>query len=167
MDIDRLFALAERVRSGQRFTDADVVFVRDAVPKALSTFPNHDVPPKFVHPAGFSVSGAPVNTFVKGALLSCGQRAFGKRYEGSDFYQQVEKELAFGIMRSHFHHGYPKGTHCCAQCTLAVYPVLASGGIKYFDAKKLAEDVKRLVETGAWRFARPPSEAMRKWSLSV
>lgn len=166
MDFDRLFALAELAR-GRRFTNADVAFVRDAVPKALSAFPNHRLPPKFVHPAGFSVSGAPVKTFAKAALLSCGQRVFGKRYEGSDFYQQVEKELAFGIMRSHFHHGYPKGTHCCAQCTLAVYPVLASGGIKYFDAKKLAVDVKRIIETGGWRFARPPSEAMRSWSLSA
>ena len=50
----------------------------------------------------------------------------------------MEKDLAFGIMRSHFHHGYPKGVHCCAQCTLAVIPVLEAGAIRYFDCRELS-----------------------------
>lgn len=166
MDFDRLFQLADRSRGGKRFTVADADFVREAVPAAISDLTNYEAPAKIRHPAGFTVAGAPVRTFIKAALLLCGQRVFGRRYDGSAFFQQVEKELAFGVMRSHFHHGHPKGTHCCAQCTLAVYPVLASGGIKYFDTTELAEDVRRLIESGGWRFARPPSEAMVRWSLS-
>ena len=166
MDIGRLFDLADLSRSGKRLTAADVAFVREAVPERLTGFPEVELPNRFRHPAGFTVTGAPVGTFVKAAALLCGQRVFGKRCEGSDFYQNVEMDLAFGVMRSHFHHGYPKGTHCCTQCTLAVYPVLASGGIRYFDTKPLAVDVRRLIETGGWRFARRPSEAMVKWSLS-
>ena len=50
---------------------------------------------------------------MKSALLLAGQKALGRRYGGSLFYETVEKELALGIMRSHFHHGYPKGTYCC------------------------------------------------------
>lgn len=166
MDLDRLFELADRSRVGKRFTDADIAFVSEAIPAALRDFPNHDVPAKIGHPAGFATAGAPVGTFLNAAALLCGQKVFGKRYTGSDFFQRVEKNMAFGVMRSHFHHGYPKGTYCCAQCTLAVYPVLASGGIKYFDAKALAGDVRRLIETGGWRFARLPSAAMVRWALS-
>lgn len=166
VDYERLFGLADCARNGQRFDDADVEFVADDIPDALGEFPLVKLPSKFRHPAGFSVAGAPVRTFVQGALLSCGQKVFGKRYTGAEFYLRVEKELAFAIMRSHFHHGFPKGAHCCAQCTLAVYPVLAAGGIKYFDAKALSGDVRQLVESGGWRFARTPNGAMVKWSLS-
>jgi hypothetical protein len=56
------------------------------------------------------------------ALLIAGQKALGRRFGGAEFYERVEKDLAFGIMRSHFHHGYPKGAHCCVQCTLGVMP---------------------------------------------
>ena len=167
MDFTRLFELAEHARSGRRFEDANAAFVRDRIPEALQDFPNHSLPTKIRHPAGFTVTGAPVKTFIKGALLSCGGRVFGKRYDGSEFYWRVEKELAFRVMRSHFHHGFPKGTHCCAQCTLAVYPVLSAGGIRYFEGRSLADNVRQLVESGGWRFARPPSEAMMRWSLSA
>jgi hypothetical protein len=87
-------------------------------------------------------------------------------YEGSRFYQNVEKDLAFGIMRSHFHHGYPKGTHCCVQCSLAVYPVLAAAAIRYFDCGELAEVLRHLIEGRQWRFATPPNAQMISWSLS-
>jgi hypothetical protein len=78
---------------------------------------------------------------------------------------QVEKDLAFGIMRSHFHHGYPKGTHCCVACTLAAYTVLEVGAIRYFDCAKLSEDVRRLVLEGRWRFAKPANPRMVSWAI--
>ena len=165
MDYGRLWTVADRARSGKRLAKDDVVFIRDLVPVDLESSPRLALPNRAYHPAGFSVSGASVGTFVRAALLLSAQKVIGKRYEDSTFYQGVEKDLAFGIMRSHFHHGYPKGAHCCAQCTLAVYPVLESGGIRYFDCKTLAEDVKRLIEGGGWRFAHPPSERMVRWAL--
>jgi hypothetical protein len=58
-------------------------------------------------------------------------------------------------MRSHFHHGYPKGTHYCVRCTLAVYPVLEAGATRYFDCALLAEQARRIVRKRQWRFARP------------
>jgi hypothetical protein len=165
MDYGRLWAVADRARSGKRLATDDVAFIRDIAPAELESFPRLALPKRFHHPAGFSVSGASVGTFVRAALLLSAQKVFGKRYEDSIFYQSVEKDLAFGVMRSHFHHGYPKGTHCCVQCTLAVYPVLESGGIRYFDCKILAGDVKRLIEIGGWRFANPPSDRMVRWAL--
>jgi len=165
MDYGRLWTVADRARSGKRVSTDDVTFVRDFVPAEFESFPRLVLPNRVHHPAGFSVAGAPVGTFVRAALLLSAQKVFGKRYEHSAFYQSVEKDLAFGIMRSHFHHGYPKGTHCCVHCTLAVYPVLESSGIRYFDCKALAGDVKRLIESGGWRFANPPSEKMVRWAL--
>ena len=68
-------------------------------------------------------------------------------------------------MRSHFHHGYPKGAHCCVQCTLAVLPVLDANAIRYFDCRELSVEVRRLVRERLWRFARPVDPKLIHWSL--
>jgi hypothetical protein len=167
MDYSQLFAIADRARAGSKPTGAEVAFVSETVPDALATYPDITLPRTVRHPAGFSVSGAPVGTFLRSALLHAGAKVFGKRYEGSDFYFGVERDLAFGIMRSHFHHGHPKGAHCCSQCTLAVLPVLEAGLIRYFDCAPLAENVRRVVTKGDWRFATAPNAKMAAWSLGA
>src|SRR5262249_50050381 len=149
----------------QRLTSEDIAFVREVVPRKLESFPKMSLPKSIRHPAGFVISGAPVGTFLRSALLIAGQRALGPRFGGSAFYDSVEKDLAFGIMRSHFHHGYPKGTHCCVQCTLAVYPTLEAGAIRFFDCRQLARDVRRLIADGGWRFAKPANAKMLQWAL--
>lgn len=133
MDFNVLWQVADRARSQRRLASTDIAFLCDVVPVELESFPRLNLPKVIHHPAGFSISGAPVGTFLRSALLIAGKKALGNRYGGSPFYEMVERDLAFGIMRSHFHHGYPKGTHCCVQCTLAVYPVLEFGAIRYFD----------------------------------
>lgn len=130
-----------------------------------NSFPRLALPKSIRHPAGFPVSGAPVGTFLRSALLIAAQKALGERFSGSAFYERVERDLAFAIMRSHFHHGYPKGTHCCGQCTLAVYPALEAGTIRYFDCRELARDVRRLIVEGKWRFVSPPDARIVRWSL--
>ena len=165
MDFDTLWTVAERARARQRLSSEDMAFVREVVPRELESFPNLDLPKAIRHPAGFAISGAPVGTFLRSALLLAGQKALGSRYGGSAFYEAVEKDLAFGIMRSHFHHGYPKGAHCCVQCTLAVYPTLEAGAIRYFDCGRLAGEVRRLIAEGGWRFVKPPNAKMLRWAL--
>lgn len=165
MDFGLLWTVAERARARQRLPSEDIAFVREVVPRELESFPNLDLPKAIRHPAGFVISGAPVGTFLRSALLIAGQKALGSRFGGAAFYETVEKDLAFGIMRSHFHHGYPKGTHCCVQCTLAVYPTLEAGAIRYFDCGQLARDVRRLIAEGGWRFVKPPNAKMLHWAL--
>ncbi len=165
MDLDTLWLVADRARSQRRLRGPDAAFVRDVVPEELAAFPRLSLPKVIRHPAGFSVSGAPVGTFLRSALLVAGQKALGPRYGGSPFYETVERDLAFGIMRSHFHHGYPKGTHCCAQCTLAVIPALEAGTMRYFDCAALARDVLRLVRGGGWRFSKPGNQGLARWAL--
>ena len=165
MDLDRLWTVAERARALGKLPREDVAFVRDTVPSALAEFPKLKLPKTIRHPGGFSVSGAPVGTFLRSALLIAGQKALGYRFAGSAFYETVERDLALSIMRSHFHHGYPKGTFCCAQCTLAVYPALELRTIRWFDCADLSKRVERLVRDGEWRFARPANAAMVRWSL--
>src|SRR3954462_3353790 len=154
-DFDRLWAVADCARSQPRLPSDDMVFVRERLPIELESFPAVAVPQKIRHPAGFTVAGAPVGTFLRSAFLIAGQKALGPRYGHSPFYERVERDLAFRIMRSHFHHGYPKGTYCCVSCTLAVYPVLKAGAIRYFDCAKLVNNVQRLIRDGEWRFAKP------------
>ena len=166
MDYDRLWTVADRARERGTLPSADAAFIRDIVPRELASVPRLKFPQTSRHPAGFTVTGAPVGTFARSALLIAGRKVLGGRYRGSTFYEDVEKDLAFGIMRSNFHHGYPAGTHCCVQCTLAVYPILALGAIRYFDCRALAKDARRLIEDGEWRFAKPANPAMVKWALA-
>jgi hypothetical protein len=165
MNFDTLWTAAERARARHRLSSDDIAFAREVVPKEFEAFPKLKMPKAIRHPAGFTITGAPVGTFLRSALLLAGQKALGSRFGGSDFYEAVEKDLAFGIMRSHFHHGYPKGTHCCVQCTLAVYPTLVAGAIRYFDCGKLAREVRRLIVEGGWRFVKPPNAKMLRWAL--
>src|SRR5262245_64310803 len=165
MEFDTLWAVAERARARQRLPSEDISFVREVVPAELESFPRVQLPKTIRHPAGFSISGAPVGTFLRSALLIAGQKALGYRFGGTAFYEKVERDLAFGIMRSHFHHGYPKGAHCCVQCTLAVYPTLEIGAIRYFECGQLAQDVRRLITDGEWRFVNPPNAKMVRWAL--
>jgi hypothetical protein len=164
MDLDTLWAVADRARAKGPLARKDVTFVRDA-PAQLDAFPKLKLPTGIRHPAGFSMSGASVGTLVRSALLVAGQKALGRRFGGDAFYERVEKDLAFGIMRSHFHHGYPKGAHCCVQCTLAVIPVLDAGAIRYFDCRELSKAARRLVQQRQWRFAKSADPRMVQWAL--
>jgi hypothetical protein len=165
MDLNTLWVVADRAREKARLSPKDVSFVRDVAPEQFKSFPRLKLPARVRHPAGFSISGASVGTFVRSALLISGQKALGTRFGGAEFYERVEDDLAFGIMRSHFHHGYPKGVHCCVQCTLAVIPVLDAGAIRYFDCRELASAVRRLVRQRQWRFARPIDPRIVRWAL--
>ena len=165
MDLDSLWLVADRARARGRLAPEDVSFVRDAAPRQFDSFPKLKLPAKFRHPAGFSVSGAPVGTFVRAALLVAGQKALGRRFRGAEFYERVEQDLAFRIMRSHFHNGYPKGAYCCVQCTLAVIPVLDAGAIRYFDCRELLRTVTLLVAHRKWRFAGAVDPRLVSWAL--
>jgi hypothetical protein len=165
MDFDLLWTVAERARTKVKLLSQEIEFVRDVIPGELESFPRLNLPKSIRHPGGFSVAGAPVGTFLRSALLIAGQRALGRRFRGSAFYEKVEQDLAFGIMRSHFHHGYPKGAHCCVQCTLAVYPVLKAGAIRYFDCAELATNLQTLITEGQWRFSKPANPKMTLWVM--
>lgn len=165
MDYDRLWAVADRARTSARLTKDENAFVAETLPEELADFPDVAPPGTIRHPGGFSVAGRPVGTFMRSALLLAGAKALGRQFGGSAFYELVEKDLAFGIMRSNFHNGYPKGAHCCSQCTLAVLPVLEAGAIRYFDCGPLAKNVRRVIASGEWRFAKAPNAKMAAWSL--
>ena len=164
-NLDALWAVADRARTRARLASEDVSFVRDVIPAQFVSFPKLDLPSKIRHPAGFSISGAPVGTFVRAALLVAGQKALGRRFAEFEFYERVEQDLALRIMRSHFHHGHPKGAYCCVQCTLAVMPVLEAGAIRYFDCRELSQAVRLLVRQRKWRFSRSVDARIVGWAL--
>ncbi len=167
MDFDKLWIVADRARGRARLAARDVSFVRKVVPDELDGFPDMDVPTTIRHPAGFTVSGASVATFARAALLIAGQKALGRRFGGSEFYERVERDLAFRIMRSHFHNGYPKGAYCCVSCTLSVIPVFDLGAIRYFDCRELSRAARRIVQQRKWRFGRPTDARMVQWALGA
>lgn len=164
MDYTRLFTIADRARMRQRLSPDDVAFVRETVPGELATFPRYDRPKTVRHPAGFTVSGAPVGTFLRSALLLAGLKALGYRYARHPFYERVEENFALGITGAHFH-GAPKGVYCCSQCTLATLPVLEADAVRYVDGKALAKDVRKMIEARQWRFRTLPNARMVAWSM--
>jgi hypothetical protein len=164
VNLNDLWTIADYARV-RPLTTEEKTFVRDTLPRELAAYPHIERPARIHHPAGFSVSGAPTGTFLRCALLLAGQRAVGKRYTDALLYQQVEKDLAFSVMRSHFHNGYPRGAHCCGQCTLAVYTVLVADAIHYFNGPELAPSVRALIENRQWRFAGKVNPSMIAWAL--
>jgi hypothetical protein len=79
-NLDRLWAVAERARARGPLSRDDIGFVRDTLPAALESF-SRIKPPKVIHhPGGFTVSGAPVGTFLRSAFLVAGQKALGRRF---------------------------------------------------------------------------------------
>ena len=114
VNFERLWVVAEWARARGSLSRDDIAFVRDTLPAALDSFPRIKLPKTIRHPGGFTVSGAPVGTFLRSALLIAGQKALGRRFAGHSFFENVERDLALGVMRSHFHHEYPKGTHWCS-----------------------------------------------------
>jgi hypothetical protein len=165
MDLDTLWAVADRARARPRLVTADVAFVRNVLPEQFAAFPKLKLPASIRHPAGFSISGASVGTFVRSALLLAGQKALGRRFGGAEFYERVEKDLAFGIMRSHFHLRLAKGVHCCVPCTLAVVPVLEAGAIRYFDCRELSLAVRQVIRQRQWRFAKAADPRIMRWAF--
>jgi hypothetical protein len=163
--LDTLFAVADRARARRKLSPEDVVWVAKIAPDQLNSLQTVKLPASIKHPTGFSVSGASVRTFVQGALLVAGQKALGRRFGASEFYERVERDLAFGIMRSNFHLGYPKGVYCCVQCTLATIPVLDAGAIRYFDCGELSRAAKLLIQKRQWRFAKRVDSQMLRWAL--
>src|ERR1044072_388205 len=99
MDLDTLWVVAERARGRARLSPHDVSFIREIAPEQFASFPRVKWPARIRHVAGFSVSDASVGTFVRSALLVSGQKALGRRFGGAEFYERVEEDLAFGIMR--------------------------------------------------------------------
>ena len=85
MDLDQLLEVADRARLRSKVSHEDSMFVRRDLPDLLSDFPHLKLPKKIKHPAGFSVAGASIGTFVRCASLICGKRVLGARYDGSDF----------------------------------------------------------------------------------
>lgn len=165
MDLERALVLGELVKTGKRPAAAELNFAREELPSACSHFPDLELPRSVRHPGGFTVSGAPVGTFARVAMLFAGRSAYGPRYRGSPFYQAIETDLAMRIMRASFHGGAPKGAFCCKQCTLAILPALEAGTIRYFDGKALSGNVRGLIKDGAWRFNTAPNAAMLRWAL--
>ena len=80
MDYERLFAVADAARTKKKLPAGDTAFVKTKIPKDMAEYPKWKRPAKIAHPAGFSVSGAPVGTFVRSALLLAGRKALGNRY---------------------------------------------------------------------------------------
>lgn len=166
MDYNRLWRIGESIRNRDRLSADDKRFVRTIVPAELEGFPEVKLPTQASHPAGFTLTGGPLRTLLSAVLLLSAQRVLGPRYgTHSSFYDRVERHLAFEIMRSHFHRGFPKGTHCCPPCTLAVYTVLQARAIRYFDCRELAGPVRELIELRQWRFATYSNPRMAGWAL--
>ena len=130
VNFERLWVVAEWARARGSLSRDDIAFVRDTLPAALDSFPRIKLPKTIRHPGGFTVSGAPVGTFLRSALLIAGQKALGRRFANHSFFENVERDLALGVMRSHFHHEYPKGrTAACG----APSPCIRSSRRERFD----------------------------------
>lgn len=166
MNFERILEIGDRARFAGKLSPDDQVFVREAIPLELGMFPQITCPSRMRHPSGVLISGAVVRTFIKCAMVLGARRVLGpKYYASSSFYDRVACDLLLGMTLSHFQHGDPKGAYCCAQCTLAFYPVLKAQALRWVDCKRMASNVKSLIEQRKWRFSPSTSTKLIAWSL--
>lgn len=166
MDYERLFQVADAARGRKKLSAGDETFVRTTIPDEMAAYPRFQRPKSIQHPSGFTVTGAPVGTFIRSAILLAGRKALGDRYGGDPFYERVEAGLALSITGAYFNGMAPKGAFCCKQCTLAVLPVLEANALRWIDCKPLAQGVREMIHAREWRFNTLPNAKMMQWALS-
>lgn len=167
MDFERILQIGDQARRGEKLSANDHTFVREVVPTALATYPQIAYPSRIRHQSGAIISGAVVRTFVKCAMVLAARRTLGpKYYAKSDFYDRVARDLMLDMTLTHFRHGAPKGALCCAQRTLAIYPVLGARALRRIDCKALAIAVKDMIEERKWRFSQSTNARLIAWSLN-
>lgn len=167
MDYERILRIGDLARFRVKLSPDDQEFIRDRVPLEMQALPGASYPRRIRHPAGFTISGAVVRTFVKCALVLSAQRVLGRQYyKASDFYDRAASELMLGMTLTHFQYGAPKGAYCCAQCTLAFLPVLEARALRWINCPQLASAVKVLIRRRQWRFSSSTNPRMISWSLS-
>jgi len=92
------------------------------------------------------------------ALLIAGQKALGKRFGGSDFYERVEKDLAFGASCARIF------TTAIRRVYIAVFSAHLRA-IRYFDCRELFVALRRIVRQRQWRFAKSTDPRIVRWAL--
>jgi hypothetical protein len=168
LDYERIMAVGDRARRRKPLDRAALDFVVREEAGSLDEILGRKHIARLRHPAGFTISGAVVRTFVSASLVLAGRHALGRDFaKKSAYFEAIARDIAFGVMRSHFVHGDPKGAYCCPQCTLAVYPLYEARALPWLGGPELAEDVRTLVRERGWRFSCAPRPAMEAWSLGA
>jgi hypothetical protein len=167
MDLTALSELVAKVHDHSRLSVSDKAYVRNRLPRMLGDRRAFQAIACYSHPAHTVIRGAPARSFVKAYALLLGKKAFRtKRMIGHPFYDDLEKSLTIGIMRSNFEGGRPKGFYCCPSCSLAVFPLLELDLLHYLCGGVLARDMRRRIESGEGPFAHGVADRLVQFTLS-
>lgn len=147
MDLQIFNDLILKVHDHVPLTPSDRELIKHDLPALLVDIPTIHTIREYTHPVGTKLTGAPPRTYLKAYSLILGKKAFGtKEVTGHPFFEQLERELTLGIMRSNFEQGHPKGYYCCKICTMAVFPLFDLNLLYLLSGKKIAEDVRPKIE---------------------
>ena len=109
------------------------------------------------HPAGFSISGAPVGTFLRSAPHRRAEGA-GQKVWRIRLLERVEKDLAFGASCARIF------TTAIRRVYIAVFSAHLRA-IRYFDCRELFVALQRIVRQRQWRFAKSTDPRIVRWAL--
>jgi len=159
--------LVLKVHNHTRLSASDKAYIRNKLPRMLAGRRAFQATVSYAHPAGVTIRGAPAGSFVKAFALLLGKKAFGtKRIIGHPLYDDLEKSLTIGILRTNFEFGRPKGFYCCPRCSLAVFPLLELDLLHYLRGKDLARDMRRRIESREGPFEHGVADRLVEFALS-
>ena len=167
MDLSRLNELIVKVHDHLTLTPAERTYIKEDLPSFLLDIPTIHTIREYTHPVGTRLTGAPPRSYLRAYSLILGKKAHGTREMiGHPFFDEIEKDLTIGIMRSNFEQGHPKGYYCCKICSMAIFPVLEMDLLHKLSGKEIANIVRPRIEARDPQFTKGVPEKLVDFTLS-
>jgi len=167
MNLQKFNELIVKVHDHITLTQAEKTYIKDDLPLLLVDIPTIHTIREYTHPVGTRLTGAPPRSYLRAYSLILGKKAFGTRdLIGHPFFDEIEKDLTIGIMRSNFEQGHPKGYYCCKICSMAIFPVLEMDLLHKLSGKEFASAVRPRIEARDPQFTKGVPEKLVDFTLS-
>jgi hypothetical protein len=167
MNLQKFNELIVKVHDHITLTQAEKTYIKDDLPLILVDIPTIHTIREYTHPVCTRLTGAPPRSYLKAYSLILGKKAFGTREMiGHPFFDEIEKELTIGIMRSNFEYDRPKGYYCCKICSMAIFPLLEMDLLHKLSGKEIAYAVRPRIEARDPQFTKGVPEKLIEFTLS-
>ncbi len=148
MELSTFNHLIDKIHAKERLSAPEIAYIQHELPLVLQDLPTIRSTREYLHPTGIHISGAPARTYLAAYALILAKKAYGRpQLTGHSLYDAIENRLTIGIMRSNFEAGKPRGYYCCKVCSMGVFPLFALDCLYWIDGKRIAEEVRPLIES--------------------
>lgn len=168
MTFEELSGYMKRAGCARIATTAEKAYIAEALPLFIKTIDAKTVPEAFELPTGEKITSGTRMTAVRCHCLLLARLAFGLSFhKASAVYEELSKDILFGVMREHFNKGELKGLFCCATCCLSLLPLYAHDAFRFTDCTVLYDNVIAAYERKALHFRSSYPPRYAEWALAA